>query len=165
MCKWLCVLHWLSFIDIWIQEGNTSCGALRYQYCTWWHPFGNYSTQTLMLLLCLMHGVLKTNWSRKYCPSTLIFWLMFWNANGKDGCSHVMEHLRHLAVTVKWHFRKMYNIFSSYTTTPSHWKSTANKNISGINLLQQQISKLWKKIFFWLAFGLVWRRSFDILQV
>jgi len=79
--------------------------GVRYQCCIWWHPFVKYSIEALTLLHCLMHGVLKTNWTRESCPTTLIFWPTFPNASGEDWCSHVTEHLRNLSVTVKWHFR------------------------------------------------------------
>jgi hypothetical protein len=57
---------WLIIVDICIQEANTSEWGVRYQCCTWWHPFGKYSIEVLTLLHCFMHGVLreKKNWTR-----------------------------------------------------------------------------------------------------
>jgi hypothetical protein len=66
-------VHLVDFCRYVYAGGKHQRRGVSYQCCTWWHPFVKYSIEALTLLHCLMHGVLKTNWTSKSCPSTLIF--------------------------------------------------------------------------------------------
>lgn len=58
-------VHLVDFCRYMITGGKHQRQGGRYQCCTWLHPFVKYSIEALTLLHCLMHGVLKTNWTQK----------------------------------------------------------------------------------------------------